>query len=381
MKKYLALLGALLILTSAVTGCKQAAAPPQSSQAETSSSGTQNAALEVWEAVSGSFVRDDSSQYNNAVLQMKYLSDSCAMFEFRLMEGSEAEDLADSLVLPAVLLVDGSGVGRYESLPDSGKPFHIDFSLSADGKRVTVTHQGEMSVSPDGAYTFTGSDLEVSEVSAAAILDHLPTAATSLNHNNGEYTLQYPESLVSGWFYPVSATFNDTGAVLAKFIVAKDLSAVYRVDDDIDPVLIFGSAQPMLSARIAPAPNDGSSEAQGAQSAPSPEQKDAEAESADPGDELPLVSVTLQNSALLTPGESDKLIAVLPWELPYTLTAKSSKPEVATVDETGAVKAVAPGETTLSGTLTADDGEKPFEITLTVTEKALPESAQSGKPS
>lgn len=39
----------------------------------------------------------------------------------------------------------------------------------------------------------------------------------------------------------MEATFDDTGVVLAKFLIAKDLSAVYRVDDDIDPFLIFGS--------------------------------------------------------------------------------------------------------------------------------------------
>ena len=44
----------------------------------------ETASREDWEAIKGSFVRDDSSQYNNAVLQMKYLSNDCVMFEFRL---------------------------------------------------------------------------------------------------------------------------------------------------------------------------------------------------------------------------------------------------------------------------------------------------------
>jgi hypothetical protein len=58
------------------------------------------------------------------------------------------------------------------------------------------------------------------------------------------------DKLIDDWFYPVEATFHDTGVVLSKFLVAKDLSAVYCVDDDIDPILIFGSPHHMMDAKI-----------------------------------------------------------------------------------------------------------------------------------
>jgi hypothetical protein len=310
-----------------------------------------DAARVVWESVSGVYVREDSSQYNNAVLQMKYLSNNCVMFEFRLMEGSESEDSADTLVLPSVLLVDEDGVGRFESLPDSEQPFGINVALSEDGHRATVTHSGELSISPDGVYNFTDDSLEVSEVSAISILEHLPTAATSLNHNNGEYTIQYPDELVADWFYPVQAVFCDSGAVLAKFLIAKDLSAVYRADDDIEPVLIFGSAQPMLDAETIPLHN-GVSEGE---------------ETAEWADEtMPIVGAVIVDGVHLAVGQESRLTVMMPWKLPHTLTAESSDPSVVDVDKNGVVKAVSAGEATISGTIAVDDGEKKFSIKVSV---------------
>lgn len=236
MKKLL-IFALVLTLMVSIAGCTE--------KEETGKKGSSLSGSGIWESVSGSYTRKDSSQYNNAVLQMKYLSNDCAMFEFRLMEGSESEDSSDTLVLPFVMVIENS-VGKYESLPDSKNPLTITFALSKDGKQVTVAHKGELSISPDGVYNFTNSELEVSEVSATAIIDHLPTAATSLNHNNGAYTLKYPDELLADWFYPVQAVFDDSGAVLAKFLIAKDLSAVYRADDDIEPVLIFGEAHPTI---------------------------------------------------------------------------------------------------------------------------------------
>lgn len=194
----------------------------------------------VWESISGSFAREDSSQYDNGTLLMKYLSDGCVLFELRLMRGSESEDQAETLELSSVLAAEEDGTASYEPESENTPPFHIGFSLSEDGEQVTVTHTGELSVSPDGVYDFIASDFEVSELSAAALLEYLPTATTSLNSNNGPYSFQYPEESDGDQFFPVQAVFDDTGAVLAKFLIAGDLSAVYRADDDIEPVLIFG---------------------------------------------------------------------------------------------------------------------------------------------
>jgi len=309
------------------------------------------AAREDWESISGNFVRDDSSQYNNAVLQIKYLSNDCAMFEFRLMEGSESEDSAESLVIPAILIVGEDGIGHYESLPEIEKPFTIDFKLSKDGKNLTITHQGEIDISPDGVYNFVSSDLEVSEVSAISILEHLATAATSLNHNNGDYIIEYPQELVANWFYPVKAVFKDSGAVIAKFLIAKDLSAVYRADDDIEPVLIFGSAQPMLDDTTMPFESD------------PPEDEDT-------GeliyDTIPIVDVIIEDGVFFLPAQESKLIVLMPWELPYILKAESSDTSIIEVDENGVVRAISMGDATISGTISIDDGEKAFSIEITV---------------
>lgn len=305
----------------------------------------------AWESVSGTYTREGSAQYDNGVLQMKYLSNNCAMFELKLMQGSEAEESVQTLVLPFVLIIGEDGVGRYESLPESEKLFSIDFALSEDGKTITITHKGELSLSPDGIYTFIDNGLEVSEVSAIAILEQLPTAATSLNHNNGAYTIQYPDELVADWFYPVQAVFNDSGAVLAKFLIAKDLSAVYRADDDIEPVLIFGSAQPMLDAKTIPL-RDGVSEGE---------------EIAEWVDEpLPLVGAAIADGVHLARGQESRLTVTMPWELPHTLTAESSDPSVVEVDKNGVVKAVSAGKATISGTIAVDDGEKKFSIEVSV---------------
>jgi hypothetical protein len=271
------------------------------------------------------------------------------------MEGSESQDWADTLILPFVLLVDDNGVGHYTSDADSTNPMTIDFLLSEDGKQITVSHTGKVSISPDGVYDFVDDGLEVTERSAMAIIDHLSTAATSLNSNNGAYTIQYPEALVSDWFYPVEATFDDNGVVLAKFIIAKDLSAVYRVDDDIEPILIFGSSQPMLDAETIQYYNIETEESyEGG--------LDIEGSC----EVLPLVSVGLEEGIVLTPGITTELISIMPWNLTYTLEAESSDPSVLKVDKNGIVTAISDGKANLSGTLYIDDGQKSFSIDVTV---------------
>jgi hypothetical protein len=193
-------------------------------------------------------------------------------------------------------------------------------------------------------------------MSAISILENLPTAATSLGGSSGAYTVHYPEDLVADWFYPVTATADINGAVLAKFLVAKDLSAVYRADDDITPVLIFGSAQPMLEAQIAVSPEDDATGDVGEDEA-----------STEMYYELQSVSfVQLEDGTTLTVGSSDRLTASLPWDLTYAITAESSDTAVAVVDEDGVVTAVAVGETVITGTLSVDDGTKAYAIEISV---------------
>jgi len=251
------------------------------------------------------------------------------------------------MVLPFVMLIGEDGIGRYESDPEAENPLKIAVELSGDGETMTVTQTGETPIPCGGVYEFNNEGLEVTEVSAAAILDHLPTAATSLNHNLGAYTIAYSEEVVAGWFYPVTATFDDTGAVLAKFIIARDLSAVYRVDDDIEPTLIFGSAQPMLDYETYVYPDAG-------------EETDGEPVLVN------LVDVISEAGLTLEPGGASKLAAVLPWDFDCALEAKSSDPSIVAVNAAGELKAVAAGSAFISGTLTVDDGSRLFEFEITV---------------
>lgn len=345
MKRINVLLAVLLALSLLLAGCASTPAPDDHSPGDG-----------VWETVCGSYAWDESSQYTNSVLSLMWLDNGCVLFEFNLMEGSEEEDSATELTVSGVLNVQEDGSGIYEAASDDGESrLMIGFEISEDGKQVTVSHEGELPISPDGNYTFTDRGMEVSDYSATELVRYLPTDATGLNTDLGAYTLNYPESLVSGWFYPLDATFDDTGECLAKFIVAKDLSAVFRVDNGMEPVLIYGSAQPMMDAETWPEFDD----------------EDNEGSVDEPAEEIsyepyPLVSVGADNGTFLTVGESTMLLANLPWDLPFTLEASSADTSIADVDENGVITAVTPGETSIIGTLTVEDGVKEFEIIINV---------------
>ncbi len=361
MKKYKSFFVIILALAIMMAGCSTRTSGEDPDTEEPTPSGDEYVATvnqEAWESISGTFVREESSQYNNGVLQLKYLSNNNVLFEFRLMEGEEEEDLAKTTVLPFVMLVEEDGTGRYQTLPDAENPFEIVFTLSEDGNKVTVSHTGEMPILCDGEYEFLNSSLEVSEASALAILDHLPTAATSLNHELGAYTIAYPEELIDDWFYPVEAIFDDTEAVLAKFLIAKDLSAVYRVDDDIEPALIFGTAQPMLDAVILVEYFDDNYD-------------DIESEDEAPEAvyyEKQLITVELVQGTAFTVGSVSPLAAYIPGQLPYEIEAYSSDPDIITVDEDGVAEALAVGEADIYGTIRVFDGQRDFSIHLYVEE-------------
>jgi hypothetical protein len=201
------------------------------------------ASLVNWNEVKGTYAKEDNSQYNCGVLSLMYLDNDVVMFEFSMMEGSESEDISRDFRLAGAFYINEDGRGIYEN----PKTENVIITFDLSGDKVAVKQTGALPINVSGEYSFIDDHIQVTEYAAIEILEQLPTAATSLNHNLGEYKLSMSEEMVDGWFYDVKANFVDTKALLAEFYIASDMSAVYRVDTDT-PVLIWGSAQPMLDA-------------------------------------------------------------------------------------------------------------------------------------
>jgi hypothetical protein len=270
------------------------------------------------------------------------------------MEGSESEDEAFETIISGIMLVGEDGTAVYETADGSENPMSISLTLSMDDiwKQADVTSSGNFIISPDGHYDFIEGSIEVSDSASIAILEHLPTAATSLNRNNGEYTINFPDALIDDWFYTVDATFNDSGETLAKFLIAKDLSAVFRVDDDIEPVMIYGTAQNMMEGYVMePVYYDEDSEEDGPMYEP-----------------RQLVDLYLPGGVYMKPGATDTLMATIPYDLPYTITASSEDENIVTVDANGNVTAVSVGEAVINCTISCEDGISMIGLVVNVTD-------------
>lgn len=306
-----------------------------------------------WNEIKGTYARDDNSQYNNGVLSLMYLDNDVVMFEFFIMEGSESEDAADNFCLAGAFYLDESGNGIYEH----PKTENVKLEFTLTGGSIAVKQTGDLPINVSGKYNFVEAYVEVTEDAAVEILEQLPTAATSLNHNNGEYKLAMSEEMVDGWFYDVKANFVDTNQLIAEFYIARDMSSVYRVDTDA-PILIWGSAQPLLDATymsdkealfgVTSNENDGDL---------------TEGSEDDTSIEAKYVSIAPATDVIAI-GENTPIVVTVPGMLNYTLNCKSLNPEIATIDDKGVITAVAEGEATISGTITIDGAEKPFEFTV-----------------
>lgn len=322
-----------------------------------------------WKEVCGSYAREDSSQYSNGVLSMKYLGEDAVIAEIKLMEGSESETESIETIISGVMLTeDNVGTITYQN---DENPISISFEISNDLKSVEITHTGELDISPDGKYEFTNEGIEASDESVMAILSYLPEDSTGLYGGASEYTINPPESLVEDWFYPVNAMDKDNETLWASFIIAKDMSSVYRVNEGADATLIYGSAKNMMEAQTYLYDEDYEDEGLGdyIPEEGTDDNGEGDMELTDMvtifDEPIALVSVETDVGTLLTVGSSGKLIAKLPWDLPYTIEATSEDSSIVSV-EGDIITAVSAGETSITGKIIVDDAQKDFSINLLV---------------
>lgn len=307
-----------------------------------------------WNEVKGTYAKGDNNQYNCGVLSLMYLDNDVVMFEFSMMEGSESENIASEFRLAGAFLIDENGRGIYNH-PKTGDII-ITFDLIGD--KVAVKQTGTLPINVSGEYLFVDEHIEVTDYAAVEILEQLPTAATSLNHNLGEYKLTMSEEMVDGWFYDVKANFVDTNALLAEFYIAYDMSAVYRVDTDT-PILIWGTAQPMLDATYL-----ADSEVLYGNTIDENNPNANNEDNIQRDIETGYVAVTLQNDSIAV-GDTTQAIFKVPGNIPYTFTCKSSNPEIAEIDDKGVITSIGDGEARINCKINIDGAEKSYELILT----------------
>lgn len=194
-----------------------------------------------WKNADGSYIQEGSSQYNNGKMQLKLMENNCVLYNFDVMQGSEKEDIADEFNVAGTFLINKDGSG--ESSIFIGKK-EIKLGFKKNGKKVTVTQDGELVLPVKGTYEFSEKELQVSENAAVEILESLAPVTTSLNESNRPYTLEYTDDSDYEHFYEVKAINDKSKTMFARFLIADDLSCVYRQDDTKEePTLIFGKAR------------------------------------------------------------------------------------------------------------------------------------------
>ncbi len=312
------------------------------------------ASTEDWAASRGVYARADGDQYNCGRLQLLPLESGCVLFEFDVMSGSEDEGESLDFRLSGTMLVEGDGSATWEGETGGGA---VCLNLGLQGRTVKVTQKGDLPVSVAGTYAWSDAGLEATAGLAQELLEGLPTAATSLNSNNGAYRLEMASEETDDWFYDVRALFRDSGGLLAEFLVASDLSAVYRVDVEA-PVLLHGSADSMMAAVRTVVPADGLQEGTGACAA-----RPAVAGVAPSS--VPLVDAIPSNSKLRV-GATARVTAVTPGRIPATIQCTSDRPGVAAVDAAGVITGMAPGSAVISGMIAVDGSQKAFSFPVEV---------------
>lgn len=322
-----------------------------------------------WQKAKGSYVWTQSSQFNNGILNILPLEDDIYLYEFKVLRGSEAEDSAEEFQTAGTFLLEDNGDGVAD-VSYGDELVQLRFSLH-DGV-VTATQDGALPLDIQGDYKHNEDSFEVSENAAVALIESLPSAVTSLTAANRPYKLVYADETVDGWFYQVTAIFEPTNDVIARYLVAADLSAVYRNDEGVEePGLIYGSPENMLAATRAPlveveeteAPTVESGELEG-----DAEEKEQTAEAA--AQVSALVTVAVEEESLRV-GESTEIKAQLPGNVGYTVADLVSENTDVVKVEGNALVGVAPGTAIVKGNLHLEKGKKPFEVSVTVYEPRL----------
>ena len=336
MKKIFKVLMLSLLVIIACVGCSNKPQEPEKRD-------------NVWKNVLGSYSREENSEYSNGVLNLKYLGDNAVMAEIKLMEGNESEENAIQTVISGIITTENNlGTITYQN------GSNVVFEISDDLENVKITHEGEFEISPDGKYNFVEDGIEVSDESAITILSYLPKKVTKIEEG---CIINTPESLVGDWFYPVNVTNGNS--VVSSFIIAKDVSSVYNVDGE--PVLIYGSAKSMMKAQTysySDFEDDGASE----NVEDGEELTDDETTFDEP---ISIVSVESENGTIYEVGTTGKLVAKLPWDLPYEIKATSNDDSIAKV-EGDQIIAVSEGETSIMGKIIINDAEKEFTLDVLV---------------
>lgn len=192
----------------------------------------------LWQGSDGAYMGKNSSQYTNSTLQLKFLNKNLVLYHFRIMKGRESENISKEYNITGTFHIKDDSSGRNSFLINHKK---VTLSFQKNGSKITVTENGNLDLPIEDTYIFFSKDIQVSPDTARELLEALPPVMTSLNRNNRPYRLEYlPEKQDSG-FAIIAARHLKSNTIFARFLIANDLSKVYRQDDNKEkPIIIFG---------------------------------------------------------------------------------------------------------------------------------------------
>ncbi len=321
-----------------------------------------------WQNTGGCYVWTESSQYNNGVLNIKPLGDDQYLYELKVMRGSEEADSAEDFVTAGVFTIneDGDGIAEVEYKGNDT----VELRFVYKDKAVEVYQDGPLPLDVQGAYSFQEAGFDVSEAAATALVAGLPQKQTGLPLDKAAYNLLFADETIDGWFYQLLAVKDNR--IIGKYLVAADLSAVYRNDAEDEPNLIYGSPESMLAAKRTPLVEEAVQDGPAIESGEPEGNVDEEELPANAASELsPLVSVQPEQESLQL-GEHTAIVAHIPGRVVYAISSlRSSNSAIVKVDGDNQLVAVAPGTATISGRLVLDRGERDFVTKITAYEPKI----------